>query len=45
MVPGFHFIFGARLGFTDEIMGKDERIRSIFPIYRTGMGSFTVTKR
>ena len=32
MLPGFHFIFGARLGFTDEILGKDERVRSIFAV-------------
>ena len=32
MVPGFHFLFGARLGFTDEILGKEDRVRSIFQI-------------
>jgi len=32
MVPGFHFLLGARLGFTDEILGKEERVKSIFQI-------------
>lgn len=32
LIPGYHFLFGAKLGFTDDILGKDERVRSIFPV-------------
>jgi hypothetical protein len=30
LVPNYHFILGARAGFSDEILGKDDRVRDIF---------------
>lgn len=30
LLPNYHFILGARVGFSDEILGKDDRVRDIF---------------